>query len=249
MNSILAQASPPGATQTVANLFNRHDALAHPEDLVNNLQQVPMVMASVLVAVGLICMMWGFKFYKIVVILTALITGITLGFQFGQAVQREVIVAGCMGVLLAVVAWPLMKYAVALSGGLAGAFIGASIYTGLAMEMAKHGQSFNPQMSWVGALCGLMFFGLMSFILFELSVVMFTSMSGAVMFMLGVVALLMNVDAFRPAIESSLNQTPWFMPMLVMVAAVVGVVLQQQFDAFAPPKKTGASTKAKTAEA
>jgi hypothetical protein len=248
MNSTLAQTPARGATETVANLFNSHDALAHPEELVTNLQQVPMVMASVLVAVGLICMMWGFKFYKIVVILTALITGIVLGFKFGVTVQREVIVAGCMGVLLAVVAWPLMKYAVALSGGLAGAFIGASIYTGLAMEMANHGQAFNPQMSWVGALCGLMFFGLMSFILFDLSVVMFTSMSGAVMFMLGTVALLMNVEAFRPAIVSSMSQTPWIMPMLVMVAAVIGVVMQQQFDAFAPPKKSG-SGKAKTAEA
>ena len=45
--------------------------------------------------------------------------GLLQSTALGAHIQAEVIVAGCLAVLLAVVAWPFMKYAVAVFGGLA----------------------------------------------------------------------------------------------------------------------------------
>lgn len=229
----LAQDSPPpdgtpgGLAETVANLFGRIDALAHPDELMTHLSQLHIALAGVFVACGLVCMLQGFRLYKGVVLIIAAITGISMGYQLGQRVHAEVIVAVCLGVLLAVVAWPLMKYAVAVAGGIAGAFVGANAWAGIAHMLAKSGVDV-PGEPWVGALVGLMLLGLLSFILFELSVVLFTSFSGSVLLVLGALSLLMQVESWRDGIREAVTDKPIVLPLLVIVPAVVGLVLQHQ---------------------
>ena len=245
--TLLAQAADANTTEgtaaTIAHLFDRVDILAQPDQLMAKLANLPVVMAAVFVAIGLVCMLQGFRLYKGVVILIALITGISVGYKLGQTVEAEVIVAGCLGVLLAVVAWPLMKYAVAVAGGLAGAFIGANAWTGFVAQMSSHGFTLNEQTPWIGALFGLLTLGLLSFILFELAVVLFTSFSGATLCVLGIMALLLQIDGLREGITNSLAKKPMIVPMLVIVPAVIGLVLQHQFGGLKktpPPKKAGA---------
>lgn len=240
MLRILAQAQGPAASTSPApadeqanfvfsRLFDRIDALAHPENLIGTLEQTGVVVASILVAVGLICLIQGYKLYKAVVLLMALALGIGLGYKLGHSIQAEAIAAGCLGVLLAVVAWPLMKFAVALCGGLAGAFIGANAWSAVAEQVNATGTlSLAPDAYWAGALIGLVLLGLLSFILFELSVVVFTSVSGSTLAVLGVLALLLQVPAWRNAVADALQANPLIVPMLVAVPAVIGLVLQQQ---------------------
>jgi hypothetical protein len=229
----LAQATTSTDHDTVTiipRLFNRLDALAHPQELVKVLEQMGWVIASIFVVTGLVCLLQGYKLYKWVVILLALTLGGAVGYKLGQQIQAEVIVAGCAAVLLAVVAWPFMKYAVALAGGLAGAFIGANAWTGLAQQISQTTSvDLSPDAYWAGALMGIILFGMMSFILFELSVVLFTSVSGSVLAVLGILALLLQVPAWREAIGKSLEAHPLVIPLLVIVPAVIGLVIQQSF--------------------
>ncbi len=234
-------ASMQEATESVANVFSRFDALAYPEQLVPHLQQLPTVLAAIFVAAGLVCLLQGFKLYKAVVVAIALITGIVTGYRLGQMVQAEVIVAGCLGVLLAVVAWPLMKYAVAIAGGIAGAFLGANTYAALAIETSRHGSTLDPNNAWIAALVGLMMLGLLSFILFDLSVVLFTTVSGSILAVMGIFALLLQIPGWQDAIARGLVDKPIVLPMLVIVPAVIGLVLQQQRGAF---KNSGNATPA-----
>jgi len=234
---LLAQAAvdantTEGTAAAIAGLFDRLDMLAQPTELVEKLQQLPVVMAAMFVAVGLVCLLQGFRLYKAVVLLIALITGVTVGYNLGHHVQAEVIVSCCLGVLLAVVAWPLMKYAVAVAGGLAGAFIGANAWTGFVAQMSDLGFTLNAQTPWIGALFGLLTLGLLSFILFELAVILFTSFSGATLAVLGIIALLLQIDALREGITNGLADKPMIIPMLVVVPAVIGLVLQQQLGGF-----------------
>jgi len=231
--TILAQSTAPADQNTrtvVPHLFDRLDALAHPDQLVPMLEQVGWVIASIFIAVGVLCMLQGYKLYKGVVMLAALVVGVAVGYRLGQHIQAEAIVAGCLGVLLAVVAWPTMKYAVAVCGGLAGAFLGANAWTACAEHLAATGGAALPaDQYWAGALIGLVLFGLLSFILFELSVVLFTSVSGSLLAVMGIVALLLQVPAWRGAIGDAIAANPLVMPLLVVVPAAVGLVLQYQF--------------------
>ncbi len=226
-------------TVVMPELFGRIDALAHPDNLVNVLQQLSMVWAGVFIAAGLVCLLQGFRIYRVVVIITALLVGVGVGWRLGQTIQAEMIVAGCAGVLLAVVAWPLMKFAVAAFGGLAGAVIGANAWSGLAPQF-----DFPPDTYWAGAAIGLLMFGLLSFLLFELSVVMFTSFSGSFLAVLGCIALLLQIPKWNPTIAENLQAHPAVVPLLVIVPTVIGLVLQHHFGAFEKKKSdNGGSAK------
>jgi hypothetical protein len=179
-----------------------------------------------------VCLLQGFKLYKWVVVAIALITGVVTGYRLGQVVQAEVIVAGCLGVLLAVMAWPMMKYAVAIAGGIAGAFLGANAYAAMALEATRHGNAMDPDRAWMAALAGLMVLGLLSFILFDLSVVLFTTVSGSILAVLGIFALLLQVPGWQDTIVKGIVDKPVVMPLLVMVPALIGLILQQQRGAF-----------------
>lgn len=239
MLNILAQAQPtadPGQSAVqLPGIFRRIDALAHPDELIAVLQDMSWVIAAILVAVGLVCMLQGYKLYRWVVLLVALGLGMAVGWQLGEHIQAEVIVAGCLGVLLAVVAWPFMKFAVAACGGLAGAFIGANCWTAIAVQANKVGAiNLPPDAYWAGALMGLILFGLLSFILFEVSVVVFTSFSGSVLATLGVIGLLLQVPSWQTGIANAIKANPMVVPMLVIVPAVAGLVIQHGFGGMKP---------------
>ena len=229
--------------RALAEVFSRLDALAHPDELLPRLAQLPVVLAGIFVAAGLVCLLQGFKLYKGVVIALALLVGLAVGYRLGQIVEAEMIVAGCLGVLLAVLAWPLMKYAVAIAGGVAGAFMGANAYAAITIEAAKHGHNLDPSLTWVGALGGLMVVGLLSFLLFQVAVVIFTSVSGSVLAVLGIFALLMQVPGWGDGIVRGLTNSPIVLPLLVIVPAVIGLVLQQQRGALKRVEATGGEGK------
>lgn len=245
--ALLAQDNTPQQTTTaIARLFSRLDALAHPDALIRNLEQLHIVLAGVFVAAGLVCMLQGFKLYKGVVLAIAMITGVSLGYTLGQQIKAELIVAGCLGVLLAVVAWPLMKYAVAVAGGIAGSFVGANTWTAMANQSTRFTEMpLSPDAYWAGALMGLILFGLLSFILFELSVVLFTTFSGSVLATIGIIALLLHVPAWNAGVSNALRANPLVVPMLVIVPAVIGLVVQQQIGGFQRLKTAQAAPKPK----
>lgn len=234
MLTILAQSggqqTDEQSASSLPEIFNRFDALAHPDQLVDMLSQLSWVVAAILVAIGLVSILQGYKLYKWIVLLVAAGLGVVVGRQLGAKIDNAVVVAGALGVLLAVVAWPFMKFAVAACGGLAGAFIGANCWTAIASQVNSSGAMSLPSDAyWAGALMGLILFGMLSFILFEVSVVVFTSFSGSVLAVLGVVALLLQIESMQQAVANSLKANPLVMPLLVIVPAVVGLVIQHGF--------------------
>src|SRR5690554_422531 len=148
MLTILAQASsaapsapaaqPAGPSNAITNLFDtvipvfsRADTLAQPANLVEHLSALSIVWAVVFIIAGSVCLFKGYDFYKPVTIMLAALLGLFAGYGLGLHINAPFVVAGCLSLLLAVCAFPLMKYAVALFGGLAGAFIGANLWAGL----------------------------------------------------------------------------------------------------------------------
>lgn len=231
MFMLLAQASNntlENLFQNVVGMFSQPDTLAQPVPLVQHLQSLSVVWAVVFLIVGTLCLFSGYKFYKAATVCIALFIGMFSGYCLGQKIGAPFVVAGCLGMLLAVCALPLMKYAVAVFGGLAGAFIGANLWSGVTYAMHQGTQTVPPAGAyWVGALIGLLVCGMLAFILFELSIVLFTSVSGATIAVLGALALLLSVEGLRPSVAEGLTASQLVVPLLVFVPAVIGLILQE----------------------
>jgi hypothetical protein len=238
MLSILAQASNatqnPEDIQTnvfeiVTGVFSRADTLAHPDQFVPHLQSMSVVWAVVFLTCGFVCLLNGYKFYKPVTVVLAAAVGAFAGYAIGQKIHaEEYIVAACFGALLGVACMPLMKYAVALMGGLSGAFIGANAWSAIIRLAMDPGQPLPPaaERYWIGALIGLIVFGMLAFIVFKLSIVLFTSVSGSTLAVMGGMALLLQVPEWQPAVLNSLSSHAIVLPLLVMVPAIIGLILQ-----------------------
>lgn len=255
MNLLTLAAAPAGTTSTAGfreslsevglnpfRLFldnmHRLDILSRPDELIDVLQQLHIVWAGIFVTVGLLSVINGYRWHKWIVITVAFLTGMGLGFLMSRSMESSLIVAACVGVLTAVVAWPLMKYAIAACGGLAGAFVGANVWSIAQMP---------PDTYYAGALIGLVAFGLLSFILYRVVIVAMTCIAGAVVLVIGAVTLLIQVEAWQPALREDFSGNPIILPLIVLVTAVIGFVMQQ--DAFAKKPEGGGAKHGKPAVA
>ena len=218
----------PNVFDTVNSAFSRFDTLAHPSNLVTTLAQMSIVWSVVFLIAGLVCLLNGYRLYKWVTIVLALAIGAFSGYYLGKQIHGEYVVAACLGALLAVGCFPLMKYAVAVMGGIAGAFLGANAWgaaAGLAKDAAT--QTHVAETYWVGALMGLLVCGMLAFILFKLTIVLFTSISGATIAMIGALALILQVPPWRESISTwSRSAHQLILPLLVIVPATIGLILQ-----------------------
>lgn len=92
---------------------------------------------------------------------------------------------------------------------------------------------------------GLLLFGMLAFILFKITVVMFTSVSGSTIAVLGGVALLLQIERFEATIAESISAHAMILPILVLVPAVIGFILQEidtmELAAAKSPKKATAA--------
>ncbi|MEX0887755.1 MAG: hypothetical protein WD009_15090 [Phycisphaeraceae bacterium] len=231
----LAQTEPSGSSNAIINLFetvipvfSRADTLAHPAKLVEHLSALSIVWAVVFIIAGTCCLLKGYDFYKPVTIMLAALVGLFAGYWLGLHINAPFIVAGSLGLLFAVCAFPLMKYAVALFGGLAGAFVGANVWAGIAYALGQTTTyTLPPNTYWVGALTGLLVCGMLAFIVFNLSIVLFTSVSGATIAVLGAIALLLSFEPWRAAVAEGLTASHLIVPLLVLVPAAIGLILQE----------------------
>lgn len=220
--------------ETVVGLFSRADTLAQPAELVERLGALSVVWAVVFIIVGLMCLLNGYKFYKVATVALALFLGAFAGYWLGQKIEAPFIIAGCMGILMAVTAFPLMKYTVAMFGGLAGAFIGANLWTGFSAAINKASNAGLPvDAYWIGALVGLLLCGMLAFVLFKLSIELFTSVSGATIAVFGAIALLLSFEPWRDSVSRGLTASQLVVPLLVLVPALIGLILQETWTASA----------------
>ncbi len=235
--------------QTSVDIFSRGDTLAKPDQLIPELAQLGAIWALVFVVVGMICLLNGYKFHKVLTVAMVVVIGSLLGYWMGLEIHGPpFVVAGCVGSLLAVLAFPLMKYAVAALGGLSGAFIGSNLWAGFgrvldtaaAERITQHGQEaasgqllvkaahYMPADAfWIGALLGLVVCGIAAFALSKITIHLFTSVSGSTIAVFGVIALLLSFDMFHDTVATELSRSALIIPLLVFVPAAIGFMLQE----------------------
>lgn len=230
MFAILAQDGPTqNVLDVIPSVFSRMDTLAHPEELVRNLQALGVVWSMLFLIGGLLFMLNGYRCYKFATVILALLIGLFAGYQLGKTISANpYVVGGCLGLLMAVCSFPLMKFAVAALGGLSGAFLGANLWTSVVSVAIKgEAAATAAQQHWIGALVGLLVFGMLAFVLWKLAIVMFTSVGGATIAAIGGIALLLSFHVTAEAVADGLRTHAITVPLLVFVPALIGLVLQE----------------------
>ena len=204
----------------VLNTISDHlDILYRPADLLVHLQALPVIAAVVLVSVGAACIYNGYRWHKWIVVILALMLGFGLGHMLSQEVGKSTVIALALGIFFAAIAIPKLRYTVAFFSGVAGAAIGATLWTFLYRD--------QPDLAWAGAGMGFIALALLSFLFFRIVVILFTSVSGGVMLVTGGIAALLHVSSAQGVVSEQLLMHPAILPLLILMAATIGIVIQQ----------------------
>ncbi len=224
---ILAQAPEPAAAISDAgenplrilaeSIGSNMDLLTRPESITRVVTNIHLVWATIFILVGMACVINGYRWHKAVVIILAGMAGVWAGSVLGRTAGNGAVATVCFAVLFAVLAWPLLRYAVALFGGLAGAFAGANIWTAIAD---------NPDQHRVGALLGLVAAGLLAFMAFRAVVIAMTAVGGASLLIFGALGALYHIQAFQGGLIDAINNQRMVIPLIAASAAAVGAVVQ-----------------------
>lgn len=174
--------------------------------------------AAIMVVLGVVFLLFGWYMYRALVTLNAALFGAYIGAFIGSRTNDGLAGALIGGFTAAALTWPLMKWAVAVMGGLLGAMLGTSVWRSLGLE---------PQFAWAGGLSGLIFFGMLSFILFRGSIIMYTSLQGSVMLTFGLLGLVYKYQSIAPMLTANMTAKAFILPAAIFVPAVFGLIYQQ----------------------
>ena len=189
-------------------------------DLVSWCQQLGPGMAALLVLLGLIYLLFGYNIFKLLVAFNAAVIGGLLGAEIADRTHTAMVVPTIVSVafIAVIITLPLMKWAVAVLGGLFGAALGAGLWR-------TFGQ--DPHFMWAGAAIGLVLFGLLSFIVFRGCVMTYMSLQGATMLIVGLLGLVFKYNELEPRVSQGMMLRPFLLPMAILIPTVLGVMFQQ----------------------
>jgi len=181
--------------------------------------------AVMAIAFGVIPLMYGWRIYKVLTVIGFGLLGLFLGMWIGQQFEKAILFSVIGAVLLLVLALPLMRWAISILGAIAGAFLAAGVW---------HAVNLPQQFVWAGALIGLVAGGMISFVIFKMSVMLYTSFSGTSLIIVGIFALIYRYETFvNDPPTTHLNHlyydNHWFLPLLLVGGTLVGIILQLRF--------------------
>ncbi len=174
------------------------------------------------ISFGVIILMYGWRIYKALTVIGFGLIGLYAGLWIGEQFQKALPGAIIGGALLVILAIPLMRWAVAVLGAVAGGILSAGIW---------HSCNLPQQFVWAGALTGIVAGFMISFVVFKLSVMLFTSLSGTSLIIVGVFALMYRYETFAcDPPTTHLNDlyygNGWFLPLLLIAGTLLGILLQ-----------------------
>ena len=181
-------------------------------------QNMGALTAALLVLAGVIYLIYGVSAYRMLVTLNAAVVGAYIGGLLGERAGNSTAGAMVGGFAAAALSWPLMKYAVAIMGGIFGMLLGASVWRACGLD---------AQYAWSGGGMGLIFFGMLSFMIFRGSIMMFMSLQGSVMLVFGLLGLIYKYQELGPKVTEGLNSKAFILPMIIFIPATLGLIWQQ----------------------
>jgi hypothetical protein len=187
--------------------------------------------AVIAISFGVVWLLYGWRIFKILVVISFALLGLYLGITVGkqisgnQANVSNEVWAGVIGLaLFAFISVPLMKWCVCALGAVAGGTLTSSLWYAFGL----------PQVyMWAGAVIGIIAGGMISFIVFKVAVMLFTSLGGGAITLIGILSLLHQyetkmVEPPTTNIHNLIFDNQWFLPAVLILPTVIGILTQNK---------------------
>lgn len=174
--------------------------------------------AALFIPLGLVSLFYGLKLFRGMVVAYAVIVGALVGQMV--AVRFAIHPAGGMivgGLVFGALAWPLLRYAAVMLGGLAGALL---------VAVLAYSWSGDPVHIVAGAGVGFVGGLILGALMFRAIIIFMTSVLGAHLVVVGVIVLVTAFGAVGDAVLTGLETKRFFLPVLVGIPAVIGIIYQ-----------------------
>src|SRR5205085_1949008 len=159
--------------------------------------------ACILVLLGMVYLMFGYSIFRALVTLNAMAAETYLGALMGRNSNAMTAETFIRSIVATAITFPLMKYAVMIMEKIYGAALGASLW---------RQASLQPKLAWAGALSKMMFFAMLSMIVFRGSVILYTSLQGSVMLVFGILSLLSKYQSMAPEVTDVFLKQTFILP-------------------------------------
>jgi hypothetical protein len=180
------------------------------------------VEAFTFVAFGVVCLFYGWRVFRILVAISFALIGLFVGVYTNQVLigGNEIWLGIICMVLFAAFSIPMMRWGVCLLGAAAGGVI-----TGGGWFAVNLPQEYI----WAGALIGVVAGGMISFIVFKIAVILFTSLGGSGLVTVGILAIIYQYLGVAEKVEELVLTEKWFLPLMLMLPTIAGILLQSKF--------------------
>jgi len=178
--------------------------------------------ALTFISFGAVCLFYGWRVFKILVVISFALLGLFLGITITDRISGggNQLLGGLIGLgLTAAISVPLMRWAVSILGAVAGGILTAGLW---------YASGLPEQYIWAGGLVGVVAGGMISFIIFKIAVMLFSSLGGAGLMVIGLLALLYLYPQTTEQVEDLVFAKKWFLPVALMAPTAVGVILQNK---------------------
>ena len=213
---MLAQTTEQTTSASITNFV--------PIELIwEQITQLSWVQAVMAISFGAVYMLYGCKIFRVLVVITFAMIGMIVGIKIGEysGYDQWNIWGGVIGaVLLGLLSIPLMRWAVSLLGALAGAIITSAAWYAFGLP--------DNYLILAGALVGFIAGGMISFIIFDAAVVLFTSLGGGALVVVGFLSLLWHYEATTEQVYGWVHNLKWFLPSVLGAITALGIIIQRK---------------------
>jgi hypothetical protein len=181
------------------------------------------VEALTFISFGVICMFYGWRIFKVLVVISFSLLGLLGGITISSKVSGEgsQFLGGVIGlVFMGVLSVPLMRWAVSVLGAIAGGILTSGVWFACGL---------SDSYMWAGALIGIVAGGMVAFIAMKVAITLFSSLGGAALAATGLLALLYLYPQTTTKIHDVVFMHKWFLPLALAFPTAVGVIVQQRF--------------------
>jgi len=215
--TILAQAAESPAEP----IFSMQIVLDSVWEQVTSLSWLQAVLA---ISFGVVYLLYGWRIFKILVVICFGLVGLFAGIKIGTRFDSQIL-GGIIGLsLLAGISIPLMRWAVSILGAIAGGILAGGVW--YACELPE-------EYILAGIIIGVVAGGMISFIIFKIAVMLFTSLGGGALIVTGMLALFYQYESIQEppteSVKAMLYNHHWFVPVLLLVPTFIGIIVQNKF--------------------
>lgn len=195
-----------------------------PIDLVwKQINSLTWLQALIALSFGAVYLLYGWRIFKVLAVISFAMLGLFVGMKIG-GMLGSVLWGGIVGlVLLGAVSIPLMRWAVSILGAIAGGIITSGIW---------YACDLPEKYIWAGAIIGIIAGGMISFIVFKISVMLFTSLGGGTLIIIAMLSLLYQYENSLAEqthyVRNLVNDHQWFLPVILILATTIGMIVQNK---------------------